>query len=223
MPRASAAAPWKSSGGGRPLGGACAARRPAQLLRPGTPRAPLRRGGALSGRRAGREEEERRARIAAEEAALAAQREAVERERREAAAALKAAEGDRLLADAAAAVLKGTLHNAEVLLREADAAFVAAGQDEELRELRLRGTRLAMRAAAERKEAEKAAAAERLRVEEEARVALLLRLAREAEEKRVRENAARVREEWFAAAEQGEEKTIERMLEAAEVRCVPSW
>ena len=33
----------------------------------------------------------------------------------------------------------------------------------------------------------------------------------------------RVREEWFAAAEQGEEKTIERMLEAAEVRCVPSW
>ena len=54
----------------------------------------------------------------------------MERERREAAAALKAAEGDRLLADAAAAVLRGTLHNAEVLLREADAAFVAAGQDE---------------------------------------------------------------------------------------------
>ena len=80
-----------------------------------------------------------------------------------------------------------------------------------------------MRAAAERKEAEEAAAAERLRVEEEARVALLLRLAREAEEKRVRENAARVREEWFTAAEQGEEKTIERMLEVAEVRCVPSW
>lgn len=160
-----------------------------------------------------REEEERRRKIEGEDRDMDRKRKAVDDERREAVRMTKIAEGDRCLAEAAGALLLGTLSNAAVMLGSAEACFLAGEMDEDECELRLRGTRQALKQAGINKEKTLAETQERTRLEEEMRLEMLQKMARDAEEKRVAAAVTKVRDEWFQAAEQGETKKIEEMLE----------